>query len=146
MFRIQCNVLCAQSTTVQHALVSVQNWVHCICVKFSIQTEFQCIALHCVLHCEMKQLVPHQDLMHQFILVLMQSSHPFLSPICQSQPPHYPRQRSPSLQKHFTSIFRGAVRLTERPVRVRLWRGSQRERDWSWQKHPSVSDTASTTG
>ena len=76
---------CVQSTTVQHALVSVQNWVHCICVKFSIQTEFQCIALHCVLHCEMKQLVPHQDLMHQFILILMQSSHPLHSPLCQSQ-------------------------------------------------------------
>ena len=42
---------------------------------FSIQR----IVLHCVLHCEMKQLVLHQDLMHQFIFHAVFTSIPFSS-------------------------------------------------------------------
>ena len=33
----------------------------------------------CTVHFQMKQLVMDQDLMHQFILILMHSSHPFSS-------------------------------------------------------------------
>ena len=68
----------------------------------------------CTVHFQMKQLVMDQDLMHQFILILMHSSHPFLTPLCHFHPPHCSRQRFPcKFAKISLQIFRGAVWLAE---------------------------------
>ena len=116
---------CVQSTTVQHALFSVQYSVHCaaLCVALRDEAISAASGLNAPIHFDPDAVF---------------TSIPFSS---------LP-QTEISLQvcKNFTSISRGAVWLAKWPVRVRLWGGSQRERDWSWEKHSSVSDTASTTG
>ena len=72
----RCKTCISEFRAVQ-SLCSVPFSMHCFhCIV-------QCSAVqkvrYCVLHCEMKQLVLHQDLVHQFILIFMQSSHPFTS-------------------------------------------------------------------
>ena len=85
----------------------------------------------CTVHFQMKQLVMDQDLMHQFILILIHSP-PYL---------HHHHQKP-----WFLWFSRRTVRFAERPVRVRLWRRSQREWDRNRENHSSVSYPASTTG
>ena len=120
-----------QSTYVQHALVSVQYPTHCAALCVAVRDEAISAAsgldapIHfsCSLH------------IHSFLLFVSLSLL-LIAP---------GRDLDLQVFNKFTSIFRRAVRLAERPVWVRLWRGSKRERDWSREKHPSVPDTASTT-